>query len=148
VLALSLSARVDDNFELSLVQRHQTEIEARKETGQHQQEDDDDDAQPQRQYLFERLRPTPKLHMVKKIGRKNFVVYLDLEPQLGLVACVHPRAAGVLFDAQVVDGAVLGRRRKTNFDLRGRVHDAIFQHLERGAENLAHIFSIIEGEGE
>jgi hypothetical protein len=68
VLALRLSARVDDNFELSLVQRHQTEIEARKETGQHQQEDDDDDAQPQRQYLFERLRPTAKLQMVKKIG--------------------------------------------------------------------------------
>lgn len=55
-----------------------------------------------------------------------------MEPGLSLVAGVHPRAAGVLLDAQVVNGAVLGRRRQTNLDLGGRVHDAIFQHLERG----------------
>jgi hypothetical protein len=90
----------------------------------------------------------PRLHTVKKSGWKWIIAYLDLEPGLGLVACVHPRAAGVLLDAQVVDDAVLGRRRQTNLDLRGRVHDAIFQHLERGEENLARIFSIIEGDNE
>lgn len=57
--------------------------------------------------------------------------YPDLEPGLSLVASVHPRTAGVFLDAQVVDGAVFGRRRQTNFDPCGGVHDAIFQHLKQ-----------------
>lgn len=55
VLTLGFSARVDHDLELCLVQRHQAQVEARKETGQHQQKDDDDDAQPQGQHLLERL---------------------------------------------------------------------------------------------
>lgn len=57
--------------------------------------------------------------------------YPDLEPGLGLVASVHPRTAGVFLDAQVVDDAIFGRRRQTNFDPCGGVHDAIFQHLKQ-----------------
>lgn len=55
VLALGLRASVYHDLELSPVQRHQAEVEARKETGQHQQGDDDYDAQPQGQHLLERL---------------------------------------------------------------------------------------------